>query len=554
MIVVSLLNNPISLKNFKQLGLSSQLEEVLNAHNIVQPTPIQEKAIPLLLSDKPTDFVGLAQTGTGKTAAFGLPLIQLIDERSTTTQALILSPTRELAQQTSGQISLFAKAKKGVHVVTVYGGAPISVQIKALRKPTQIVVATPGRLIDLIGRKAVDLAHVKYIVLDEADEMLSMGFQESIDEILESTGKNKVTWLFSATMPREIKRIASQYMHKPKEIRINPEERSNKDISHQYVVTKTDQKLAAIQRFLEMEPDMKAVLFCRTRRDTQKIADDLNKLGYGAEALHGEMSQSQRDAVMKKFKTRSLQMLVATDVAARGIDVNELTHVMHHTLPDQLEYYTHRSGRTGRAGNKGTSLAFINGRERGKVRKLEKDLQISFKETDVPTMASLKANRIQHWANFIINTKVDEGSEEILNEVRAHFAGLSKDEILKRLITTQLDHLLAQEDVDFAEEPKKSSKTDQYYVNIGSVDGLTKGDIIHFLREYGELQADEVGNINLFKTYFYVQLPKGLGSGFTRKFEGLEMDGRAIRVKLDEKSEPKRERKNVGRRHRKKRR
>ena len=323
------------MNTFSNLGLSIPLINVLNNLGFDKPTPVQEKVIPILLSDTPIDLIGLAQTGTGKTAAFGLPLIDIIKSDNRAVQALVLAPTRELVQQTAKQVAQFAKVVKGVNVEVVFGGAAITNQINSLRKPTQIVIATPGRLIDLIKRKAIKLDQVAYVVLDEADEMLNMGFKEDIDKILSFAPDQKAIWLFSATMPKEIRRIVTKFMTTPVEVSINSKELSNKDISHKYVIIKSSNKVPAIRRFMDIQSDMRGVLFCRTKRETQEVADNLSNLGYDVEALHGDLSQSQRDAVMKRFKTRSMQFLIATDVAARGIDVNNLTHVMHHTLPDQ---------------------------------------------------------------------------------------------------------------------------------------------------------------------------------------------------------------------------
>ena len=356
------------MNKFSKLGLSDSTVEVLDQLGYETPTEIQSQAIPLLLSKASSDFIGLAQTGTGKTAAFGLPLIELVDTEDKKTQALILAPTRELGQQTGQQLKMFASKNKQLNVEVVYGGAAITNQIKALKKPTQIVVATPGRLIDLVKRKAVKLQDIKYVILDEADEMLNMGFKEEIDEILSHVEGEHATWLFSATMPKEIRRIIKKFMSDPVEISVNSDQKSNIDITHQYVVTTTANKLAAIRRFLDIHPEMRGIMFCRTKLTTQELANDLGNLGYGVEALHGDLSQAQRDAVMQRFKARSMQLLIATDVAARGIDVNDLTHVLHQRLPDQLDAYTHRSGRTGRAGKKGISIAFVNPREVGRIK------------------------------------------------------------------------------------------------------------------------------------------------------------------------------------------
>jgi len=539
------------LNNFAKLGLSDLSIEVLNSMGFENPTPIQEKSIPMLLSQDPTDFIGLAQTGTGKTAAFGLPLLELISEENKATQALIMAPTRELSQQTAKQLVDFSRNRK-VNIEVVYGGAAIINQIKALKKPTQIVVATPGRLLDLIKRKAIKLDEVKYVVLDEADEMLNMGFKEDIDKILSHTLDNRVTWLFSATMPGEIRRIIKKYMESPLEVSINSGEKSNKNITHKFIITKTANKIPALRRFLDIQPDMRGILFCRTKRETQQIADELSGLGYGAEALHGDLSQSHRDEVMKRFKSRSMQLLIATDVAARGIDVSDLTHVVHHTLPDQMESYTHRSGRTGRAGKKGISLVFINPREARKIATLEKKLDVSFEQIEVPSIESLKSSRINNWADLILNTKVDPQSDEILEHLTGQFENISKEDLLKRLITSQLDHLMFQhgEEADLNESyggnKDKSSggqgrirsngrgkNGNRYFINIGTIDGVTKGDLIHFLADVARIDRSSVGEIVMQKncSFFDLEQPK---DGFEQKFSGIEVKGRSIRVNKDD--------------------
>ncbi|MEQ8470369.1 MAG: DEAD/DEAH box helicase [Marinoscillum sp.] len=534
------------MNNFSKLGLSASIVEVLDQLGFKDPTPVQEQSIPLLLSKNPTDFIGLAQTGTGKTAAFGLPLIDLIEDNNDT-QALVMAPTRELGQQTAKQLFDFSRNIKSVNVEVVYGGAPITNQIKALKRPTQIIVATPGRLLDLIKRKAVKLDAVKYVVLDEADEMLNMGFKEDIDEILSHTNDDRVTWLFSATMPSDIRRIVTKYMTNPLEVAVNSAQKSNEDISHKFVITKAGNKVPALRRFMDLQPEMRAILFCRTKRETQQIADDLGNLGYGVEALHGDLSQSQRDAVMKRFKTRSMQLLVATDVAARGIDVNDLTHVFHHMLPDQLESYTHRSGRTGRAGKKGISLAFINPRESNKIKELEKRIKVTFERVEIPSIEELKSSRIHNWANLIINTKVDEQADGILAHTAEKFAHLSKEDILKRLITTQLDHLTSggKEDDNLNEtyggSPEKRDRGafNRYFVNIGSIDGMTKSDLIHFLSDASEIDRKYFGDITMQKNRSYVDVDSSQDKAINLKFEGVEIDGRSIRMNKDDDGGPK---------------
>ena len=533
------------MNKFQKLGLSASVVEVLDKMGFETPTPIQEKAIPILLGNDPTDFIGLAQTGTGKTAAFGLPLIELIDIDNKATQALIMAPTRELGQQTAKQLVDFSKNQKGLNIEVVYGGAAIINQIKALKRPTQIVVATPGRLLDLIKRKAIKLDNVKYVVLDEADEMLNMGFKEDIDEILSHTLDDRVTWLFSATMPAEIRRIVKKYMDAPEEISINTKEKINKDISHKYVTTKTANKLAAIRRFMDIQPDMRGIMFCRTKRETQQIADDLGNLGYGVEALHGDLSQPQRDAVMRRFKTRSMQLLIATDVAARGIDVNDLTHVLHHTLPDQLDGYTHRSGRTARAGKTGVSIAFINPREGRRIEELERKIKVKFERLEVPSIEDLKSSRINNWANLIINTKVDDQAEEILKHLHGQFEDLSTEDILKRLITTQLDHLLIQggqqEDLNETKsarhEPRvkrDKSDTHRYFINIGIIDGLTKADLIHFLSDISGIKRQHFGDLSMQKNCSYFDVDNTFDRDLSKSFRGTEIEGRSIRVNRDD--------------------
>ncbi len=529
------------MNTFKELGLSKSVLDNLDQLGFETPTPIQEQAIPMLLSNDPTDFIGLAQTGTGKTAAFGLPLIDLVDLENKHTQVLIMAPTRELGQQTAQHLKSFCQNNKALNVEVVYGGAAITNQIKALKKPTQIIVATPGRLLDLIKRRAVSLNKVRYVVLDEADEMLNMGFKEAINEILDYASDEKVIWLFSATMPSEIRKIVKKYMDSPLEVSVNQEQKANKDISHKYVITKTTNKIPALRRFLDLQPEMRGVMFCRTRRETQKIADDLSNLGYGVEALHGELSQAQRDAVMKRFKRRSMQLLIATDVAARGIDVNDLTHVLHHTLPDQLESYTHRSGRTARAGKKGISLAFINPRERRRIEEIERKIRITFEPIEVPALDQLRSSRINNWANLIINTDVDKQSEQILHEIEDRFKHMTKEDLLKRLITTQLDHIMGQtdgggdlnENLGGTSNNRVRSNFHTYFINIGVIDGVTKSDLIHFLSDVSDVQRNHFGAVDMQKNFSTFDVSHEHDQGLADKFTGLEIEGHAIRVHRD---------------------
>ena len=430
-----------ALDSFDTLGLSAPILKAIGQLGFDTPTDIQSQAIPHLLQGD-RDFIGLAQTGTGKTAAFGLPLLDHLDATDDSVQALILAPTRELGQQIAEQIDLFSKHLKGIKSVAVYGGANISTQITQLKRPRHVVIATPGRLIDLVKRKALKLDQIKYLVLDEADEMLNMGFKDELDTILEFTPDTKKTWLFSATMPREIRRMVKQYMESPFEVSVDPKTTVNANIEHKYAVVKQSDKTEAMARFLELEPDLYGVVFCRTRRDTQALAEDLLKLGFRADALHGEMSQPQRDRVMNRFKNRDLQVLVATDVAARGIDVNDLTHVFHHSLPSEQAYYTHRSGRTARAGKKGISLAFISNREKGYVNRMAREMDISFEAVEVPGAEEIVQARMMKWASDVLDQKAfDRVPFDLIMQMNLLFEETPKDELIARLVARELARL-----------------------------------------------------------------------------------------------------------------
>lgn len=370
------------MNKFQELGLSAPVIKAISALGIENPTQIQQEAIPKLLQSN-CDFIGLAHTGTGKTAAFGLPLVELVDRQKPVIQALIVVPTRELGQQVAQQLEAFSKGSKGIRVQVVFGGKPIMQQMRALRQNPQILVATPGRLIDLINRKAVKLGSVERIILDEADEMLNMGFQEDIDKILSYAPEGRNIWLFSATMPAEIRQIVDTYMNNPEEVAIQRDEKVNQNISHQYMGVKSGKKNEALLEVLYQNPDMRAVVFCRTKRDTQEVANELRRADISADAIHGDLSQHQRDRAMKAFKAHKLQTLVATDVAARGIDVNDVTHVIHHSLPDDMSFYAHRSGRTARAGKKGISLAIVSRGDVGRIQQIERKLSVKFKDADI---------------------------------------------------------------------------------------------------------------------------------------------------------------------------
>jgi len=368
---------------FEEMGLNDSLLKAVQELGFVNPTPVQEKVIPRITDDV-TDLIALAQTGTGKTAAFGLPLIQMTDIDDEHIQTLVLCPTRELCMQITNDLKDFAKYTKGFKVVPVYGGASVEPQIKSVKKGAHIVVGTPGRMLDLIKRKVVKVGHIKWLVLDEADEMLNMGFKEDLDAILAGTPGGKQTLLFSATMPKEILRIANRYMHDPEEISVGRETVGADNVVHEYYVTQAKYRYEVLKRIADMNPKIYGIVFCRTRRETKEVADKFMNDGYNADALHGDLSQSQRDYVMNRFRNKNLQMLVATDVAARGLDVNDLTHVINYNLPDELDVYVHRSGRTGRAGKNGVSIAIVHSRETNKIKSLQKITGKSFKRKSIP--------------------------------------------------------------------------------------------------------------------------------------------------------------------------
>ena len=421
------------------MGLIQPLLKALPELNIEVPSEIQQKAIPVLIDSPQEDFIGLAQTGTGKTAAFGLPLLQAIDTNRKATQALVLSPTRELGQQITQQIRAFGRHIKGMQIQVVYGGAPIMTQIKNLKTTPHIVVATPGRLLDLIKRKAINLGGVKYVILDEADEMLNMGFRDDLDSILSFTSGEKATWLFSATMAGEIRNIVKNYMSSPNEVRIDTGNVVNQNIDHQFFKVKVKDKVDLLKYIIEMEPGMRGIVFCRTKKDTQNISHELQTKGVPIDAIHGDLTQHQRDQVMKRFKNHSLEFLLATDVAARGIDVSDVTHVIHLSLPDDLEYYTHRSGRTGRAGKRGISLALVSPGEERKLNFIQKKLKLNFGNYQLPDATIVQSQKLVAWAEKLNNIKVDDaGVEQFLPEVEQSLAGLSREDIIKKLITKEL--------------------------------------------------------------------------------------------------------------------
>ncbi len=529
--------------SFRDLGLSQALLETIQKLGFETPTPVQEKAIPLLLQAN-RDIVALAQTGTGKTAAFGLPLIELCDSGDYTTQALILAPTRELCMQINNDLMKFSNQVKPLNIVPVYGGASISEQIKKVRRGAQIIVATPGRLMDLMERRVVKIETIRFVILDEADEMLNMGFKDDIDQILADTPESKNVWLFSATMPREVRAIAQAYMDQPHELTVGQQNQGNVNIEHQYIVVDERHRYEALKRLVDYNIDIFGVVFCRTKLDTQRIAENLMRDGYNADALHGDLTQQQRDKVMASFKNKTLQLLVATDVAARGIDVSNITHVIHMNLPDEIEFYTHRSGRTARAGKKGISIAIVTKKESGKIRQIEKVMQAKFEKKQVPTGEEVCQRRLLQLVQRLRQVNVVEDEiKAFLPAVYDELMELSKEDIIKRFTSLEFNHLL-----DYyrgAPDLNKSGKgeTDQggfdrfvtgdrLFINLGKMDGLDKGKLLGLICDRTGLKGKDIGKIDVKGAYSFFEVDKSLTTTAREHLHGFEYKGRMVRVEI----------------------
>lgn len=544
------------MKSFETLGLSKGLVESVQQIGFETPTPIQEKAIPVLLNGN-RDFVGLAQTGTGKTAAFGLPLLELVDDRSQSTQALVLAPTRELGLQITSDLENFSEKFKSFNIVAVYGGASISEQIRKVKKGAQIIVATPGRLIDLIDRKAINLSTIRYVVMDEADEMLNMGFKDDLDKILSFTPEEKSTWLFSATMPKEVRAIMKNYMTDPFELTVGEQNTGNVNIEHHYVVIQEKDRYLALKRILDYNPEIFGVIFCRTRIDTQRVAEMLMKDGYNADALHGDLTQQQRDRVMIKFRQRSLQILVATDVAARGIDVEDITHVIHLNIPDEMEFYTHRSGRTARAGKKGVSIAMISRKELGKVKQIEKTLKASFKRMMIPTGPDVCQKQLLALMHKVHEVKVNESEiAEFLPAVYEELQDLSKEELIKRFASIEFNRFLDyyRDAPDLNVEGKRTegggdrySTGSRIFINVGKMDGIDVSRMIELIDDYAGVGKKDIGKIDLKGAYSFFEVEAEKVNDIMKGLNGIEYKGRQVRVELTEKKEPSSRRESPGR-------
>ena len=533
------------MTTFHDLGLNEALLEAVKDMGFEHPSEVQEKTIPILL-EKETDVVSLAQTGTGKTAAFGFPMLQKIDLKSRTTQGLILSPTRELCLQITQELKNYSKHMKGINVVAIYGGASITDQAKAVKKGAQILVATPGRMQDMIRRKLVNVSKIEYCVLDEADEMLNMGFFEDITEILSHTPDDKSTWLFSATMPKEVSVIAKKFMYNPEEITVGSKNAGTKNVSHEYYKVSGRDRYPALRRLADAHPDIFSVIFCRTKRDTQNVAEKLIEDGYSAGALHGDLSQNQRDMVMKSFRNKQIQMLVATDVAARGIDVDNVTHVINYQLPDEIETYTHRSGRTGRAGNQGVSMIIVTQSESRKIRTIEKIIQAKIELKKIPTGIEICETQLYSLAQKIKNTEVNKEIFNYLPKVESELNELTKEELIQRLVSVEFarfhNYYKKAKDLNskFEDNPSEGVKhnkkdTTRYFINVGERDDYNWTKLKDFLKETLEIGKDDVFHVDVMENFSFFNTHNSFREKVLEKFTDFQLNGRYINVEVSEK-------------------
>lgn len=537
-----------SMSTFLELGLKEPINKALIDLGYEKPTVIQKKAIPQIISST-DDLKAFAQTGTGKTAAFSLPIIELADVSNSNTQAIILSPTRELAVQIGNNIREFAKYIPKMKIVTVYGGANIEEQIRGLKKGAQIVVGTPGRTVDLINRRALKLGNIQWLVLDEADEMLNMGFKDELDKVLETTPETKQTLLFSATFPKEVESIAKNYMIKPVEITSGQKNTGSDDVSHEYYLVSERTRYQVLKRIADVNPDIYAIIFCRTRRETQEVADKLIKDGYNADALHGELSQAQRDSVMGKFRKKTIQLLVATDVAARGLDVNNLTHVINHKLPDQIENYTHRSGRTGRAGKTGISIVLINNKEKGRIGAIERIIKQKFVHAKVPEGKEICQNQLMHLIDKVTTTEVNKSEiENFLPSIYEKLELLTREELIQKFVSLEFNSFLSY--YENATDLNNLSTKDRsgggrgsnenmtrFFINIGRKDNLNPARLIGLINDQNITDHIEIGAIDILDTFSFFEIDKKFEEQTLSAFSSNhpEFSGRGVNIEITKK-------------------
>jgi len=542
------LRNQNVMTAFEQLGLQESLLMAIKDLGFETPSEVQEKAIPLLLEDE-IDLVALAQTGTGKTAAFGFPLIQKIHVESRTTQGLILSPTRELCLQITNELQLYSKYEKDLNVVAIYGGASISEQAKQIKRGAQIVVATPGRMKDMIRRGFVDISKIDYCILDEADEMLNMGFYEDIKDILSNTPEEKSTWLFSATMPKEVAAIAKKFMHQPKEITVGAKNAGATTVRHEFYLVSGRDRYAALKRLADANPGIFSVIFCRTKRDTQRIAEKLIEDGYNAGALHGDLSQNQRDLVMNAFRKKQVQLLVATDVAARGIDVDDITHVINYQLPDEIETYTHRSGRTGRAGKSGISMVVATRSEMRKIKAIERIIKQQFIEKKIPTGIEICEIQLYHLANNIKDTEVNEEIDGYLPAIHDVLKDVDREALIKKIVSVEFTRFynyysktrdLNQSNAGEKRERSKGEGQDhspkdgsvRYFINVGERDGFDWMSLKDFLRDALGLDKEDIYKVDTKDSFSFFNTDGKLTPLVMETFTDFKVEGRFINVEV----------------------
>lgn len=522
--------------NFTELNLEPELLQAITELGFIEPMPVQQEVIPFILEDT-KDLVALAQTGTGKTAAFGLPILNMIDPLSKQIQALILAPTRELCMQITNDLRSYSKFKKGIKVTAIYGGAGFQGQLKEISQNPQIIVATPGRMNDMINRGNIKLQEVNFMVLDEADEMLNMGFEEDVSAIIGHTPKERRTFLFSATMPSEVEQIAHAYMKKPKLISIGQRGQGASTVKHIYFLAHARDRYQVLKRIADYYPAIYGIVFCRTRQETQEVADSLIRDGYSAESLHGDLSQGQRDFVMNKFRNKNVQMLVATDVAARGIDVEDLTHVINYNLPDELESYIHRSGRTGRAGKTGTSISIVNLKEKHKIRILERQVGKEFSQAKIPSGHQICEKQLYHLIQTMENVTVNEEEvEAFLPVIYKKLEWMDKEELIKRFVSIEfnrfLDYYRNAGDLNVDEGRERSNRTQfaRMFMSIGRKDGLIPPKLIGVINDFTANRNLTIGKIELGDTFSFVEIDRAYADQFKKAFEGKFYNNRAIRV------------------------
>ena len=532
------------MSEFKKIGLEENLLLAVEKMGFETPSEVQSKTVPILL-EKDTDLVALAQTGTGKTAAFGFPMIQKIDINSKKTQGLILSPTRELCLQITNELKQYGQFHKGLNITAIYGGASITDQARSVKKGSQIIVATPGRMKDMINRNLVNISEIKYSVLDEADEMLNMGFYEDITDILSFTPKEKNTWLFSATMPKEVSNIARKFMSKPVEITVGTKNVGSDQVSHEYYLVNSRDRYAALKRLVDANPQIFSVVFCRTKRDTQKVAEKLIEDGYNAGALHGDLSQSQRDLVMKSFRNKQIQFLVATDVAARGIDVDNITHVINYQLPDEIETYTHRSGRTGRAGKTGISLVIVSKSELRKIGHIQKKIKKEFIKKDIPSSEEICKIQLFTLANKVNKTEVNNNIDEYIEEINNLFKKTKKADLIKKFFSVEFnryfDYYQKSKNLnveggnqhsysDFSDSDESSST--RYFINIGQKDGYDWMSLKDFLKDVLELGKDDVFKVDVKESFSFFNTEEVHKEKILAFFTDFKENGRFVNVEI----------------------